>query len=57
MLGVLCGHLGFERGVMFDHSISEPLGIITAILPGPTWLVLLLRIVLQDAMIWFLWMT
>ena len=39
-----------ERRVMSGNNVSEPMVTITAILPGSTWSVLLLRTVMQEAM-------
>ena len=51
ILRVLCGYFEHQRRVQFEGCVAEPLNTITAILPGSTWSCLLLRIVLQDALI------
>ena len=50
-LRVLCGYFEHHRRVQFEGCVAEPLQTITAILPGSKWSCLLLRIVLQDALI------
>ena len=50
VLRVLCGYFAHEPRVMFENNVSEPMVLITAILPGSNWSVLLLRNVMQDAM-------
>ena len=49
-LRVLCGYFERQRRVQFEGCAAEPLTTITAILPGPRWSCLLLRIVVQDAL-------
>ena len=50
ILRVLCGYFEHHQRVHFEGCVAEPLQTITAILPGPRWSCLLLRVVLQDAL-------
>ena len=45
------GYLEHQRRVQFEGCVAEPLQTMTAILPGSKWSSLLLRIVLQDALV------
>ena len=50
ILRVLCRYFEHHQRVHFEGCVAEPLQTITAILPGPRWSCLLLRVVLQDAL-------
>ena len=50
ILRVPHGYFEHQRRVLFEGCVADPLQIITAILLGSKWSVLLLKMVMQDAM-------